>query len=195
MARRSDHSRDELREMAVNAGQKIIKNEGFSNFSARKVARNIGYTIGTIYNIFESHDDFILHINIVTLREMCGFIAEKTNGTGEEAIKQMVSAYIQFAQNDYNRWSALFEHIMPNDTPLPDWYDEEVKKIFLLVGSYFMSITNDAKAAEMASKTIWASIHGICQLGMTGKLDIIGAQSIQELTDSLIENYLKGVKS
>jgi len=194
MARRSDHSRDELREMAVNAGQEIIKNEGFSNFSARKVARNIGYTIGTIYNIFESHDDFILHINIITLREMCGFIAENTTETGEDAIKQMVSSYIKFAQNDYNRWSALFEHVMPNNTPLPDWYDEEVKKIFLLVGSHFMAITNDAEAAQMASRTIWASVHGICQLGMTGKLDIIGAQSIQELTDSLIENYLKGIK-
>ena len=51
MARRNDHTRDELKEMAISAGQSIIIHEGFNKFSARKVARNIGYTVGTIYNI------------------------------------------------------------------------------------------------------------------------------------------------
>ena len=53
MARRNDNSRDELKEMSIAAGQEIILAEGFASFSARKVAKNIGYTIGTIYNIFE----------------------------------------------------------------------------------------------------------------------------------------------
>ena len=193
MARRSDHSREELKELAISAGQAIIREEGFSNFSARKVARNIGYTIGTIYNIFESHDDFILHINRVTLDDIGQFIASKTNKTGIDGIKQMADAYIEFARTDYNRWSALFEHIMPKDTPLPDWYDAEIKKIFFAVEGIFSTVIKDKEKSQMAARTIWAGIHGICQLGLTGKLDIVGAKSVHELTDSLIDNYLKSI--
>jgi len=51
------------------------------------------------------------------------------------------------------------------------------------------------KEAEIAAKTIWAGIHGICQLSLTGKLDTVGAKSMKQLTDSLIDNYLKGLKA
>ncbi|MDA0782500.1 MAG: TetR/AcrR family transcriptional regulator [Proteobacteria bacterium] len=117
MARRSDYTREELVEMAIAAGQKIIAEQGFSGFSARKVAKAIGYTIGTIYNIFESHNNFILHINAVTLRDIAYFLEEKAIGKNESAIKQLAEAYTQFAKNNYNRWSALFEHRLPEGIP------------------------------------------------------------------------------
>ncbi len=44
MVRRSDHTKDELKQMAINAGYNIIKSQGFNKFSARKVASEIGYT-------------------------------------------------------------------------------------------------------------------------------------------------------
>lgn len=40
---------------------------GFAHFSAREVAKRIGYSIGTIYNVFGSYDAFILAINGRTL--------------------------------------------------------------------------------------------------------------------------------
>ena len=42
---------------------------GLSGFSTRQIAKKIGYTLGTLYNIFESYDDIILHINAATLDE------------------------------------------------------------------------------------------------------------------------------
>ncbi len=46
MGRRSEHSRDEIREMAVNAAAEIVEKEGFQALTARKVAGSIGYTVG-----------------------------------------------------------------------------------------------------------------------------------------------------
>jgi AcrR family transcriptional regulator len=194
MARRNDHSRDELKSLAIASGQQIIKSEGFVNFSARKVAKNIGYTIGTIYNIFTSHHDFILHINLVTLQDISKYISLKTTRKGEEALKQMVSAYIKFAHNDYNRWIALFEHIIPKGKPIPNWYQIEVNKIFSLVESHFKNVINDEKTAKTAAITLWAGIHGICQLGLTGKLELTGNESVESLADSFIYNYIRGLK-
>lgn len=195
MARRSDHSKDELKALAIEAGQKIMAEEGFSHFSARKVAREIGYTIGTIYNIFESHDDLILHINVVTLCDIAAFVEEKTTASGKEAIKQMANAYIEFAQDNNNCWSALFEHRLPADIDLPDWYQAELNKIFAGIEHHFKQVITNTANAEIAAKTIWASIHGICQLSLTGKLGNIGITSIQLLTDSLITNYLNGINA
>ncbi|MES2985279.1 MAG: hypothetical protein V4735_08845 [Pseudomonadota bacterium] len=48
MARRYDHSKEALQEMAISAGQSIIQSQGFGKFSARKVAAEIGYTVGTV---------------------------------------------------------------------------------------------------------------------------------------------------
>jgi AcrR family transcriptional regulator len=195
MARRSDYTREELKEMAISAGQKIIAEEGFAEFSARKAAKSIGYTIGTIYNIFASHDDFILHINAVTLADMAEFMENKASSSGEKAVKQLAEAYIEFAQIDYNRWSALFEHQLPKGEEPPAWYQQKIKKLFDIVERHFEEIISDKKQAEIAAKTIWAGIHGICQLSLTGKLDTVGVSSMQELTDSLIDNYLKGMKA
>ena len=63
MGRRSDHSRPELREMIVAEGHRQISEAGFVRFSAREVAKRIGYSIGTIYNVFGSYDQLILAIN------------------------------------------------------------------------------------------------------------------------------------
>jgi len=45
MARRSDHSRDELRQMVINTGHRQIAQVGFANFSARQLAKHIGYPL------------------------------------------------------------------------------------------------------------------------------------------------------
>lgn len=56
MGRRSDHSRDQLRTMIVEEGHRQIAEVGFAKFSAREVAKAIGYSIGTLYNVFGSYD-------------------------------------------------------------------------------------------------------------------------------------------
>lgn len=198
MARRSDHSKEELMEIAVRAGKKNMSENGLLNFSARAAAREIGYTVNTIHNIFEGHDNYILHINATTLDDMREFIIERINkkDKGEKAIKKLANLYIEFAENNYNLWSALFEFKLPQDVPLPKWYEEKIKSLFDIVEEPLLPLLdNNSKLAERAAKVIWAGIHGICQLGISGKLDVVGAESIEILTDSLIENYLSGLKS
>ena len=46
MGRRSDHSRPELREIIVAEGHRQMHEVGFARFSAREVAKRIGYSIG-----------------------------------------------------------------------------------------------------------------------------------------------------
>ena len=54
MARRSDHTREEIREMALVATEQIVSVAGFSALSARKIAKKIGYTVGSLYLLFDN---------------------------------------------------------------------------------------------------------------------------------------------
>lgn len=195
MARRSDHTREELKGMAITAGQEIIAQEGLGKFSARKVAKKIGYTVGTVYNVFGSHDALILHINAATLDDMGKFLTERLNSDleGSLQIKHLASCYLEFVQTHRARWNALFEHNLPADIPLPDWYAEKIKELFSFVETPLHSVAGNKENAERAAKTLWAGIHGICALGLNGKLDVIGVESVQELMDEFIDHYCSGL--
>ena len=88
MGRRNDHTRKELKEMAIKAGVELIEEGGFQNFSIRKVAARIGYSAGTLYNVFENSDDLVFHINSVTLDDLQSYVErslyprELTEGAG-----------------------------------------------------------------------------------------------------------------
>ena len=67
MARRSDHTREELRRMALDAARAIIESDGLRALSTRRLAKAIGYTPGTLYQLFEDLDDLIIEVNVETL--------------------------------------------------------------------------------------------------------------------------------
>ena len=196
MARRNDHTKEEIREMIVSSGLNLIKNSGFSGFSTRQIAKEIGYTIGTLYNVFDNYDDIILHINATTLDDMGKFIEEGLNPKlkNAKAIKQLAKLYIDFAHKNRNSWSALFEYNIPPESYLPDWYNQRIEKLFSIVESLLSEFISKKSEALKHAKVIWASIHGICVLSLTQKLNVVGTASVEILTDSLIENYLRGLE-
>jgi AcrR family transcriptional regulator len=196
MARRSDHSKDELKEMAITAGYNIIKSQGFSKFSARKVASEIGYTVGTIYHIFDSHDHLILHINAKTLDSWYAALEEiiaksKKNIT----INGLATFYIDYSASHYNEWAALFEHTMSADRELPDWYVPKMRRFFDLLETLVMPyVKNNRRKARRSARVLWAGIHGICVLSLSKKLDLVESESTTILAKSFLDNYLRGLQ-
>ena len=197
MARRSDHTRDEIREMAIRAGKKLVEEAGLTGLSARKIAKSIGYTVGTLYNIFDNYDHIILHINAVTLDEIHGFMSRKLEAglAGREAVQAVAESYITFATENTHRWNLLYTHIHPPERVIPEWYTEKITKLFATVEEVLLPLVHDdQKKAERCAKVLWASIHGITALGLTGKLDVVRADSIPVLTNSLIEMYMTALE-
>jgi hypothetical protein len=57
MGRRSVHSPEELRQLILDASQTIVERNGITGLSAREIARMIGYSPGTLYNISRLETD------------------------------------------------------------------------------------------------------------------------------------------
>ncbi len=196
MARRSDHSRDELREMALSAAEQIVVEQGYEGLSARKVASAIGYTVGTLYLVFENLDDLILHINARTLDRLHARMTEiKTQcNDGSDYLLQLGETYIAFANDDPHRWAMVFEHRFSGDQVVPAWYQEKIARMFAMVEEGLEPLAKDRPRQEITqvARALWGGVHGICILAVTDNLGIVGVESVQELTQLLISNYLKG---
>lgn len=197
MARRSDHNREQLKEMAINAGLETIVNGGLSAFSARKVAKQIGYTVGTLYNIFKDLDDFIIQINLSTLHDLSAAIIPKNskNINPEQELINIGKHYINFAFHNFNRWNALFLHQVPNDRRLPNENYAYILQLHnYLVKTMLKIAPFKQEEAEINAKILWSSIHGICMLGITQKLELISDGSLQLMAETLVKNQLIGMK-
>ena len=191
MARRSDHSREELKELAICKAIEIIDKNGFSGFSARGIAKAMGYTVGTLYHVFGDIDQYILHINGRILDEWHQELSTGLKRTKKDPLLYLAQSYVDFARKNYNRWTTLFEFRMSNPTPLPDWYKEKMTRLFALVESAILPHSdNNRRQSRLDAKVLWAGIHGICVLSLSGKLDIVGAEKTEVLVNSLLKKYV-----
>lgn len=196
MARRSDHTPEELKKLSIRKGLEIIDKNGLSAFSARKVAAAMGYTVGTLYHVFGSLDNFMLHLNGQILDDWYEDLSGGIRASRKDPLRYLAQAYIDFARQKNPRWITLFEFRLNKSTPLPGWYGEKLIRLFGLVeGALSPHVHRDAAKARRAAKVLWAGIHGICVLSLSGKLDVVGAEKTEVLVNSLIDTYLQGLKT
>lgn len=197
MARRSDHSRDEIHDMSLAAAERIVEKDGALGLSTRKVATEIGYTVGTLYLVFENLDDLILQINARTLNKLhdCLDAAAKSCRSPQRCIEAMAHAYIEFAVKHRNRWRLVFEHVHPDVGPLPGGYQANIQRMFDLVEQQLNALLEERapRQAATAARALWCGVHGVCGLALSDKLEVTGVKSVQILTDMLVENFLRGL--
>ena len=124
MGRRSDHTRQELEHLFVVEGHKHMAEVGFARFSAREVAKRIGYSIGTLYNVFGTLDQLLIAINTRTFQLWAEEVREALKRSGPDRIRCLVEAYFGFARAHPHSWTAIYDHHLPPDVVLSDEQNE-----------------------------------------------------------------------
>lgn len=197
MARRSDHSREEIHAMTLAAAERLVAERGLTGLSARKLAAAIGYTQGTLYLVFRNLDDLILQLNGRTLDRMYRTLTDQAAdcGSPEQCVLALGRAYIRFAEDNPYLWGALYEHQPPASEPVPDWYRTKVNRMFELVVTALEPLAVDLNPGQLdlAAHALWSGVHGICILAQSGTLDSQGKLTAAALSESLIRNYLRGL--
>jgi AcrR family transcriptional regulator len=194
MGRRNEHSRDELKALALRAAGDIVAESGAAALSMREVARRIGYTVGALYLVFTNLDDLIVHLNeqtIIELRESLERIRGRANQPTQN-LRLLVAAYLGFALLHTARWRLVFEHRLPDGQKAPATYAGHTAAIFVLVCDRLREagITQDDAATAELATALWSGAHGICMLAVTGKLQVATQASVQRLLDLLLDKFL-----
>jgi AcrR family transcriptional regulator len=176
MARRSDHTREELRTMIVHEGHRQISDVGFARFSAREVAKRIGYSIGTIYNVFETHDLLILAINARTLALWQAHLETRLAGVTKDRLRILVEAYFEFALLHRHAWTALYDHRLPPDVPAPEYYLDQIRSLTDIVREEIAAVLppDHIDQADALTRSLLATVHGHCFFTLNGTFALLG---------------------
>jgi AcrR family transcriptional regulator len=194
MARRSDHSRAELEALILAEAHRQMEEVGFARFSAREVAKRIGYSIGTLYNVHGSLDRLILAINARTIGLWVGEIEQALSDAQDDRIGALVRSYFAFATRHYNAWAAIYDHRSPAGDAVPGWYDAALGRLTGLVVDEVASALPATRRDEARSLafSLLAAVHGHCVFALDGTFDRLGADAPLDMALRLVRDAIAG---
>lgn len=196
MGVRNQHKHAALKAQIIVAAREIILKHGLQALSVRIIAKNVGCSVGTIYNVFENIDDIILHINGQSLDLLYEFLAlGLSKSRTKNKILFLALRYFAFSKEYYNLWNALFDYRYPNSVSPPTWYQKKIDDLIHLVGETLIQQQSiPIEQAHSMTTILWAGIHGICTLYHGGKLILTGTQSVEVLLENYVKLYISGVE-
>lgn len=183
MGRRSDHTRQELEHLFLVEGHKHMAEVGFARFSAREVAKRIGYSIGTLYNVFGTLDQLLIAINTRTFQLWAEEVRAALERSGPDRIRCLVEAYFGFARANRHSWTAIYDHHLPPDVVLSDEQNQRrggLTQIIVDEVVAFLPSRAQAEAPRLARSLI-AVVHGHCVYDLNGSFALMGIEQPMEL--------------
>lgn len=191
MARRSDHTREELTQLALNAAREIVSSEGIIALSGRRVTGRMGYTIGTLYQVFNDMDDLVEQMNARTLAML--FVhcqAGASQGSVAQRLKALGLLFGEFIKAHPNEWDAIMSYRYKDDHTTSESYHCEILNLFGLMEDatrqFYAKGQQEEHAADMAM--LWASLTGILSVAFSERQ--VGG-SLEEMLERLIAMYIQ----
>ncbi|VAV89270.1 hypothetical protein MNBD_ALPHA08-1616 [hydrothermal vent metagenome] len=199
---RKQPAREALRPKIISAALRLLENDGFSGLQARRLAQQVGCSVGTIYNLFGSMDELILATNSVTLKEMRQHLSQADNNwTGSDTdaygrLMALASAYFQFYQDHEKRWAAVFEFQRDDDEHMPGWYLEEIGLLMAQIENIIAHLSGAGLPEQRAriARALWAATHGIVTLSFSGRLGPVRRETVLEDVDIVVKAVVDGLR-
>lgn len=180
VGRRSDHSRGELEALILREGHALMADVGFTRFSAREVAKRVGYSIGTIYNVFGSHDRLMLAINTRTFALWSEHLRSQLAEAGTDRIAALVAGYFGFARAFPQLWMAIYDHRLPAGMVMPAEDEATRMALTAIVAEEVTRAIGPAPDGSAPfditslTRSLVATVHGHCHFTVTGAFALMG---------------------
>ena len=177
--------------MALDAARAIVVEKGISALSGRKVTARMGYSIGTLYQIFDGMDDLVERMNARTLAalyDQCAPSAEIE--TVADRLRAFGFSFVDFVNSHSNEWDAVMSYGYGRDHEFTDLYDREIRKLFgLMLEATKHLYHEDEKVDHTADMAVlWSSLTGILSVAASERQ--VGGLTLRQMLDRLIQMYL-----
>lgn len=197
MGRRSVHTPEELRQLILDASQSIIGRNGISALSAREIARMIGYSPGTLYNIFDNLDDVLMTLQIMLMGRTVDYLNSIPMGPDPATnLQALADAYIDFALANRRMWNLFLAHSLPAQATLPTPYPEQVDGLVNIVTGALQPLTEGSSKARVdtLARVLWAGLHGIAAVAATEKGVYLTPATAKAYAKELTATFIKGLE-
>ncbi|MHA1567391.1 MAG: TetR/AcrR family transcriptional regulator [Alphaproteobacteria bacterium] len=177
--------------MSLDAARKIVREEGLAALTTRKIAKAIGYTVGTLYQIFEGVDDLIEQMNAETLDELHDLCQQIDFGAGPiRSLTDLADGYLKYARENPRLWSAVFEHHPAEGHQRQEPYQESGRRLMGLVERAIDPLFEPSNKQNRLheARVLWASFYGISALSTEDNLS--QEETVAEMIETLVEIYV-----
>jgi len=197
MARDTEQRRAALRETLLDIAEAEIRQNGVASLRARALAQQAGCAVGAIYNVFDDMTGLALAVNLRTFHRLgdavSKAVAAKADAPPVERLVIMAKSYLHFAASDLNLWRALFDVEMTAESHVPDWYLEELGRLFAIIAGPLAEMDPAASEdeIELRTRTLFSSVHGIVLLGLERRVSGVPQERIEEMIAYLLKNAVE----
>ncbi len=196
MARRSEHTRAELKTMLIAAAERIVAEDGLRKVTIRGITKEIGYTSGSLYIVFKDLDELIMEVHMRTLERLYNHLSSLEKGVDPEAdLITLAHGYKEFTSSNKRLWTALFEHKLPDGDLPPERYQRAIFRLIDLGVEAIRPLYPEGEDAQIIhdARVLWASLYGIMVLDASNKLSRFEETSLY--VESLVKNYVAGIEA
>ncbi|PWI34282.1 TetR family transcriptional regulator [Vibrio albus] len=194
MARRNDHTREELIALTLSTVKEFLTDHPHHELSLRKIAGMIGYVPSTLVNIFGSYNLLLLRVVAQTVDELQAesVTALEPVQTPKQALYELAWCYHDFAKQNLYRWQLIFQHSM-NGESLPEWQTERISQMTSMLENILEQLAPLRSEQERleASRVLWAGVHGITLLSVDDMFYASTPVDGRQLIANLLDNYLE----
>ncbi len=178
---RKAHTTEKVESIKTNileTAADMILNQGYDNFSMRKLAKKLGMTAANIYNYFQNKDEIYLAIQKMGFeliyREFENVYYKDIDEN--DKLRELAQRYINFGLNNPNYYDIVFNLNTPKYT---DYIGSEIEHLALAEKNAGLEVLNlavkvlqelaesrgwDDLDPDFRALQLWTSLHGIVSL-------------------------------
>ena len=199
MATKTELRRQELRDKLIVIAERTIAQNGLSALRARDLAKEAGCAVGAIYNVFGDLTDLTLAVNARTFHRLGADVAEALADAPEDPVEQLIvmaQAYHHFAAQNHQSWRALFDVERAPGEAAPDWYLQEMGRLFRYISDPLAVVFPDRPTDELAllTRALFSSVHGIVLLGLDEASAGVSTENIDRMIALVLRQFAAAPK-
>ena len=193
MARKTELPHDEIARRVVDEAGKLAQIDGVRSIAMRPIAKAVGCSVGTIYNVVGDLDEIILRLNMRTTTEMADRLEAAIAGLSDpvEKAHALAQTYVRLGEENQKLWSVLIEFALPEGRELPEAYAEIIARPVRIVEQAIGPLFPDEADCRRAVAALWAGLHGIVALSVGHKLWVVTDEPSSKIAETLVERYLR----
>ncbi|MFZ1705338.1 MAG: TetR/AcrR family transcriptional regulator [Saprospiraceae bacterium] len=196
VSERKEREKIELKEQILDMAKKILLKSGKNSLSIRKIAKGIEYSPATIYLYFKDKDEILHELMEIGFLNMHTYMvhafAEKDP---VQRIYEIGKAYVLFGMEQKDWYDLMFNSNEPMkhmEKCCEDWDDGMALFNFLTmtckeaIQQHGLHQFNE----QVMALQLWSTVHGLVNLAMTERLNIVVHEDSQELINKVLESMM-----
>ncbi|MEL6374081.1 MAG: TetR/AcrR family transcriptional regulator [Pseudomonadota bacterium] len=193
MARRSTHTKEELRTLIVDAATRLVRTNGLSGWSARQLAAAINYSPGTLYNVFDNLDEILFEIEANVLNDLAEAIAMRPlTGEPRADLDSMVALYTSAVYREPRLWQLVFRDDLSSDVERHPSHREQCEALRKALRAALGAVMEAATPEDVdsATDTLWCSLFAMMALSTSDKFVELDAPRLNALARRLVSGQI-----